>query len=97
MDDLRLDVEGRKIRQHVVQARVQPTRPCGSRTTAPKLRRSSLKWPITQSPTVSTAERNGLENVEKNSAIAVTSISSIMISTIAFSIAGSVGGAGQTP
>jgi len=54
-----------------------------------------LKWPITQSPAVSIAERNGLENVEKNSAIAVTSINSIMMRTIAFSMAGSVGGSGD--
>ena len=55
-----------------------------------------MKWPITHTPTVRPAERNGLENVEKKSATAVTSISSTKISSTAFNITGSVAGATQT-
>ena len=60
-----------------------------------KLRRSALKCPTRKKPKVSAAESSGVENVEKNSAIAVTSISSTKISAIAFSSRGSIAGASQ--
>ena len=41
-----------------------------------KFRRSALKCPATHSPRVSSVASNGLENVEKNSASAVTTVSS---------------------
>ena len=72
-------------------ARVSHTAACES-TISPKLRKSVLKWPITHRPTVSPADRNGLEKVEKNRAMAVTSVSSMPISRMALSIAGSAAG-----
>ncbi len=50
---------------------------------------------MTQTAIVIIAERKGLEKVEKKTAIAVTSSSSSMIRPMAFSIAGSVAGAGH--
>ena len=44
----------------------------GESTTWSKFRRSALNRPATNRPKVSAADRIGVENVEKNSAIAVT-------------------------
>ena len=47
----------------------------GESTAAWKLRRSPLKCPATHMPSVSSIDSSGLENVEKNSATAVISMS----------------------
>ena len=91
--DLRLDVERREVRQHLVERRARARAAAGESTTWSKFRRSALKWPATKNPNVSAAESIGVEKVEKNSAIAVTSISSTKMSAIALSSAGSSAGA----
>ena len=75
MHDLRLDVERRQIGQHVVEHRASPAA-AGLSTTCSKFLRSALKWPAITRPTLNAAARTGLVNVEKHSAIAVTTASS---------------------
>src|ERR1700681_2404900 len=67
----------------------------GEFTTWLKLRRSALNRPATNRPNANAADSSGDENVEKNSAIAVTMASSTKVSQTAFSMAGSTAGASQ--
>ena len=60
-----------------------------------KLRRSALNRPATKKPNVSAADSIGVENVEKNTAIAVTTDSSTKVSAIDFRSAGSSAGRSQ--
>ena len=60
-----------------------------------KFRRSALKRPATNSANVNAADRIGVENVEKNTAMAVTIDSSQNVSRKAVSIAGSSAGRSQ--
>src|SRR3984893_5602090 len=76
-------------------------RPCaraaaaGESTTWLKLRRSALNRPATNRPNANAADSSGVEKVEKNSAIAVTTESSTNVSQTALSMAGSAAGASQ--
>src|SRR6187549_3654960 len=67
----------------------------GDWTTCSKFRRSALKWPAIHSAKVNAADRIGVENVEKNKAIAVTTESSTRMSPTALRMRGSEGGTSQ--
>src|SRR5580765_2865357 len=67
----------------------------GDSTNWLKLRRSALNRPATNSPKVKAADSSGVENVEKNTAIAVTIDSSAKVSQTALSMRGSIAGASQ--
>jgi hypothetical protein len=60
-----------------------------------KLRRSALNRPATNSANVNAADRIGVENVEKKTAIAVTMASSQKVIRNAFNMAGSSAGRSQ--
>src|SRR6187397_2740679 len=57
-----------------------------------KLRRSVLNRPAMNSPNVKAADRIGVENVEKKTAMAVTMASSQNVIRNAFNMAGSIAG-----